>query len=246
MAGLAWHGTGQYSDSTMAMRISTLTKDMVDPVDQLGLMADTTSGSARDELEKYIGTELRKHRLRANFTVAGLARRAGLSQGMLSKIENGQTSPSLSTLGAVAEALGIPLSVLFAPLDTSRDVSFVAAGQGLEIDRRGTRAGHIYELLGHGVRGPVGVEPYLITLSEESDSYPDFQHEGVEFIHMLSGRLIYRHGERTFPMGPGDSLFFDAIAPHGPLELVELPCRYLSIISYERVPQSETQEGNSP
>lgn len=210
-----------------------------DPVDALGLMADTASGVARTALEKYIGTELRKHRQRAGFTVAGLARRASLSQGMLSKIENGQTSPSLATLGALAEALGIPLSVLFSPLDKSRDVSFVPAGEGLEIDRRGTRAGHMYELLGHGVRGSIGVEPYMITLSEESDSYPDFQHEGVEFIHMVAGRLVYRHGERTFPMGPGDSLFFDAIAPHGPLELVDLPCRYLSIISYERIPKGD-------
>lgn len=215
----------------------TVAEEHADPVDRFGLLADTTSGANRDDLEKYIGAELRRHRRRANLTLASLARRAGVSQGMLSKIENGQTSPSLSTLGALAEALGVPLSVLFTPLDTSRDVSHVPAGQGLEIDRRGTRAGHIYELLGHGVRGPVGVEPYLITLSEESESFADFQHEGVEFIHMLSGRVLYRHGNHTFTLGPGDSLFFDAIAPHGPAELLELPARYLSIISYERLPQ---------
>ncbi len=201
-----------------------------------------SGGATPRDLEKYIGAELRRYRLRSNLTVASLAQRAGLSQGMLSKIENGHTSPSLTTLGALASALGIPLSVLFAPLDTSRDVSFVPAGQGLEIDRRGTRAGHVYELLGHGVRGPVGVEPYLITLSTESESYPDFQHEGVEFIHMLSGRLVYRHGEQRFTMGPGDSLFFDAIAPHGPAELLELPARYLSIICYERLPAGAEPE----
>ncbi len=88
---------------------------------------------------------------------------------MLSKIENGQISPSLGTLGALASALGVPLTVLFSSLDTSRDVSFVPAGQRLGIDRRGTRAGHTYELLGHGVRGPIGVEPYMIVLSEESE-----------------------------------------------------------------------------
>lgn len=201
----------------------------------LGLMADTTRGPQRHELEKYIGQEIRKHRLRANMTIVALAQRAGLSKGMMSKIENGQTSPSLSTLAALADSLGIPLSVLFSSLDASRDVSCVPAGEGLIIDRRGTRAGHVYELLGHGVRGPVGMEPYMITLSAGSEPHAEFQHEGVEFIHMLSGRLIYRHGDNRFELAPGDSLFFDAIAPHGPAQLLDLPARYLSIITYARM-----------
>ena len=185
--------------------------------ESLGLIADTTAGAASRDLEKYIGAEIRKYRRRADMTLIALAQRAGLSQGMMSKIENGQTSPSLSTLAALADALSIPLSSLFTPLEQNRDVSFVPAGQGLEIDRRGTRAGHVYELLGHGVRGPVGVEPYLITLSQDSEPFGDFQHEGAEFIYMLEGRLVYRLGQRTFPMGPGDALFFDSIAPHGPI-----------------------------
>lgn len=206
-----------------------------DEAETLGLIADTTAGPVRRDIEKYIGTEIRRHRRRAGMTLLGLAQRAGVSQGMLSKIENGQTSPSLSTLSALAEALGVPLSVLFSSLDESRDVSHVPAGEGLHIDRRGTRAGHMYELLGHGVRGPVGVEPYLITLSEESEPYSDFQHEGVEFIYMLSGEVVYRHGAGRYHLRPGDALFFDAIAPHGPEELVELPAIYLSIITYQRV-----------
>lgn len=200
----------------------------------LGLIADTTAGAAPRDLEKYIGTEIRKLRRGADLTVQQLANQAGLSQGMLSKIENGNTSPSLSTLAAVAEALNMPLSALFTPLEQSRDVSFVPANGGLAIDRRGTRAGHVYELLGHGVGGDVGVEPYLITLSEGSETFGDFQHEGVEFIYMLEGELVYRHGTRDFRMRPGDSLFFDSIAPHGPVELVSLPAKFLSIITYAR------------
>lgn len=206
--------------------------------EELGLIPDTTAGAAPRDLEKYIGLEIRKQRRRANITVQQLAKQAGLSQGMMSKIENGNTSPSLTTLASLADALSLPLSTLFTPLEESRDVSFVPAGQGLEIDRRGTRAGHVYELLGHGVRGPVAVEPYLITLKEESEAYGDFQHEGVEFIHMLEGEIVYRHGDRSFRLQPGDSLFFDSIAPHGPVELVELPARFLSIITYSRGDES--------
>lgn len=202
----------------------------------------TVSPAVQDELgapegrrlEHYIGIEIRRHRKRHGLTVAEMAQQAGVSQGMLSKIENGQVAPSLSTLSALAEAMNVPISAFFAPFEQSRDVTYVPRDQGLDIDRRGTRAGHLYKLLGHGVRGEVGVEPYLITLTEDSEPYDQFRHEGVEFLYMLSGEVIYRHGDRSFHLKPGDSLFFDAIVMHGPMELVSLPAIYLSVISYPR------------
>ena len=68
----------------------------------------------------------------------------------------------------------------------------------------------------------------LLTLPEV---FPIFQHEGVEFIYMLQGIVVYRHADTTYRLSPGDSLFFDADAPHGPEELVQLPVRFLSIIT---------------
>ena len=62
----------------------------------------------------------------------------------------------------------------------------------------------------------------------------EFQHDGVEFIYMLSGKVIYRHADKLYPMSAGDALFFDAGAPHGPEELLERPMTYLSIIIYPR------------
>ena len=49
---------------------------------------------------------------------------------------------------------------------------------------------------------------------------------------MLEGEVDYRHGDQVYALKPGDSLFFDADAPHGPEVLVRLPARYLSVISY--------------
>ena len=78
------------------------------------------------------------------------------------------------------------------------------------------------------------VEPYLIVLDSESDTFKTFQHAGIEMIYMLEGKVDYRHGSGMYPLEPGDTLFFDADAPHGPERLVQLPIRYLSIISYPR------------
>jgi len=185
-------------------------------------------------LEASLGFEVRRLRKSIDLTVAELGAAAGISAGMLSKIENGSISPSLGTLDALAKALNIPISRLFAETDERRDCSFVKAGAGVRIERRGTKAGHLYDLLGHSLGGRVGVEPYLITLAEDAVPYTHFRHSGVEFIYMLSGKVRYRHGDRTYLMEQGDALFFDAAARHGPEDLIVVPMRYLSIIIYPR------------
>jgi transcriptional regulator with XRE-family HTH domain len=190
-----------------------------------------------NRLEMAIGHEVRGHRKRLGITVTDLAGATGISVGMLSKIENGNISPSLTTLQALASGLGVPLTALFRRYEEPRNAMFVKAGEGVELERRGTRAGHQYHLLGHIENNTTGVvvEPYLISLTARSDIFPTFQHEGMEFLYMLEGAVTYRHGDALYPMRPGDSLFFDADAPHGPEILDELPALYLSIICY---PQS--------
>ncbi len=172
-----------------------------------------------NNLELAIGHEVRKLRKKLGLTVTDLSNATGISSGMLSKIENGNISPSLASLQALSRALGIPLTTLFRGFEERRSASLVKSGEGLNIERRGTRAGHQYSLLGHIDDNSSGVmvEPYLITL---------------EFLYMISGEVVYRHANLLYRMRAGDSLLFDADAPHGPEQLVRLPARYLSIICY--------------
>ena len=203
--------------------------------DDDNLVTGSSAPPATDyTLEQAIGAQVRALRRRAEVTAAELASQAGISTGMLSKIENGAISPSLATLQAVAGALNVPISQLFAAFEEQRDCSFVRAGQGVAIERRGTKAGHQYNLLGHGLGGPVVVEPYLITLRDEAVPYTGFQHAGVEFIYMLTGEVVYRHGDQTYHLRPGDALLFDSGALHGPERLAKAPMTYLSIIVYPR------------
>lgn len=185
-------------------------------------------------LEVAIGRQVRELRKRQRLTGSDLAAAAGLSVGMLSKIENGVISPSLNTLQVLANALKVPLLQLFSGFEEQRGAMHVKAGEGVEIERAGTRAGHQYHLLGHigSNNSGVVVEPYLIVLNDKSDRFPAFQHEGIEMLYMLEGVLDYRHGDQIYRLEPGDSLLFDSDAPHGPEGLVELPARYLSIITY--------------
>ena len=185
-------------------------------------------------LEQAIGRQVRRYRKQLGLTITEMCDRTGLSAGMVSKIENGNTSPSLATLRSLATALNVPVTSLFREFEEQRDATFVKAGQGLAIERQGTRAGHQYQLLGHSVHSDVSVEPYLITLDNDSDVFPIFQHAGIEFLYILEGSMVYRHLNATYTMNPGDSLFFDSDAPHGPEELVDLPVRFLSVITRSR------------
>jgi transcriptional regulator with XRE-family HTH domain len=181
-------------------------------------------------LEGAIGQQVRTLRKRLNLTVANVAKQAKLSSGMLSKIENGLTSPSLATLSALAHALNVPVTSLFRGYEEQRDVTMIKAGEGLVIERRGSGAGHQYQLLGHTIGKPYSIEPYVISISDMSEVFPVFQHAGTELIYMLEGKVAYRHANKTYELEPGDSLFFDAEASHGPEEILALPCRYLSFI----------------
>lgn len=185
-------------------------------------------------LEVAIGREVRAFRRAQEMTVADLAERTGLSMGMLSKIENGNTSPSLTTLQIIANALSVQITSFFRRFEESRDAVHVKDGEAMEIERAGTRAGHQYHLLGHLGSNATGVlmEPYLITLTDQSDVFPIFQHDGVELLYMLEGEVLYRHAGKQYMLRPGDSLLFDADAPHGPDDLVKLPAKFLSIICY--------------
>lgn len=194
------------------------------------------TGPRYNILEVAIGREVKAFRTVLGLTVADLAVATGLSHGMLSKIENGMTSPSLTTLQTLSRALAVPVTAFFRRFEERRGATFVKAGEGLAIERRGTRNKHQYHLLGYtgDTSSRIVVEPYMITLTSESDVFPLFQHAGLEFLYMLEGEVVYRHADKLYPMSPGDSLFFDADVPHGPDEMRKLPIRFLSVISYPK------------
>jgi len=152
---------------------------------------------------------------------------------MLSRLETGGAMPSLETIVALAGALGVTPAQLFqsSGIDDG-GAQLVKAGAGLEVVRRGTRKRHTYHLLA-AQRGPKKVfEPFLVTLTDKSEVFPEFQHPGTEFIFILSGSLTYRHGGQSYPLSAGDALTFRGDVPHGPESLGKVPIRMLSIIMY--------------
>ena len=182
-----------------------------------------------------VAQRVRERRTDRGLTITQLADRAGISKGMLSKIENGQTSPSLGTIAALAGALDVPVTALFRGLEEEHDAIYVPAGQGIDIEHQGDdrSAGHSSQMLG-AMRGPDRLlEPLLVTLTEQTEVFPLYQHEGIELIYMLDGTMEYGTGTARYVLEPGDALQFEGEVPHGPVALIDLPIRFLSIKAYE-------------
>ncbi len=190
--------------------------------------ADRFENPARD-----LGSMARRLRESQNLTLADVAGRADISSAMLSRLETGRVSPSLETIVALSQALGVTASVLMQRVGSDDGgAQLIRAGEGLETVRSGTRRGHTYHLLA-AQRGPRKIfEPFLVTLNDRSEIFPGFQHPGTEFIHMLSGVMQYRHGRHSYLLNPGDTLTFRGDVAHGPERLDKVPIRMLSIIIY--------------
>jgi len=193
----------------------------------------TPQKNGKIDLDTYIGMKVKKARIEENLKITDVARISGISQGMVSKIENAQVSTSLETLSKLCSVIGLPISKLFNDFDRpDGGAQLTKSGEGLEVVRRGTDKGHSYQLLTYQRGGKKSFEPFLVTMDDVSEVFPTFSHPGEEFIHILSGRLTYRHGNKVYEMGPGDSLTFNSEIPHGPEKLIDIPIKLLSIINY--------------
>jgi transcriptional regulator with XRE-family HTH domain len=180
-----------------------------------------------------LGRTARRLRESQNLTLADVAVRADISSAMLSRLETGRVSPSLETIVALSQALGVTPSALMQRVGADDGgAQLIKSGEGLETVRSGTRRGHTYHLLA-AQRGPRKIfEPFLVTLNDKSEVFPGFQHPGIEFIHLLAGIIHYRHGRHTYVMKPGDTLTFRGDVAHGPERLEKVPIRMLSLIIY--------------
>ncbi|HOY71320.1 MAG TPA: XRE family transcriptional regulator [Methylotenera sp.] len=207
---------------------------------------ESEEGKAEEQnksLGRHLGTTIRQLRLDHNLTIAEVSERAGISRGMLSKIENNLAATSLETLEQLANALGVTLSKLFQNYNLPRGAAqLVKDGEGMEVVRRGTRVGHTYHLLAYDQGPHKTFEPFLITLEDSHEEFPAFEHPGTEFIHMLEGKLEYRVGKETFVLSRGDSLTFQGDIPHRPESFIQTPIKFLAIIHYDAPDKNHSEE----
>jgi transcriptional regulator with XRE-family HTH domain len=157
-----------------------------------------------------VGAQLRALRVQNGLSMRLLAERSGLNVNTLGLIENGKTSPSVSTLQQIALALNVPITAFFEQDAVSKNIVFQKK------DQRPQALFHhgALEDLGSGVMLGGG-HPLLVTLQPGADSGPaPIMHSGFEFVFCLEGRLGYTIEDQHYLLEPGDSLLFESQLPH--------------------------------
>ncbi len=182
-------------------------------------------------LDQKVGNVVKQERILAGLTLSQLSEKAAVSTAMISKIERGHVSASLTTLGALADAMGVPLINFFSGTVERADVSYVVAGEGITVQRTGASFGQMYKLIGRAENSHIGLESQLITLTKPLAKRPLYQHAGVEFMHVTKGEMTYRCADQHYRLGPGDSLSFDSNIAHGPTELHSETVTFLTVHS---------------
>lgn len=175
----------------------------------------TPEAPAAAKLEKLVGSRIAEARARAGITLDRLATLTGFSKGYLSKIENSRKVPPIGSLARIAAALRTDITDLLHPPSAAPEggLSVVRAGERRPVVRGGTAFGYDYVSLADNRRDKK-MEPFLFTFPSRIDKYVFFEHEGEEFMFVLTGRVEWQAGSRKLVLEPGDSIYFDARMPH--------------------------------
>lgn len=190
----------------------------------------------------HVGRELRRLRAERGLSIRALAERSGLAVNTLSLIENGRSSPSVSTLQMLAQALSVPMCAFFDTDQPRRELVFLAAASR----PRAAFAHGTVEDLGTGL-SERGISPLLVTLAPGADSgaHP-IVHTGDELVLCLEGHIEYRLDDQPFVLAEGDSLMFAAHLPHSWRNLDPTPSRALLVLCPSDVHDRPTERHFAP
>lgn len=171
-----------------------------------GFSADSTISKMTID----VGSNLRRLREERNLSIRALAQKSGLAINTLSLIENGRSSPSVSTLQQLALALEVPIIAFFEAETPENNISYIKA------DCRPRAAFDLGTLEDLGAGTFIqAVEPFVVTLEPNTSNGPqDIIHTGYEFVYCLKGRIAYTIARNTYLLETGDSLLFEAHLPH--------------------------------
>lgn len=165
---------------------------------------------SREAISVDVSTRLRELREGQGISMRTLATKSGLSANALSMIERGKTSPSVSTLYKLADALGISITAFFGVETEKKRVVFIKSDERTRMSF--TRG--VFEALG-GEQFSGRVEPFMLTLESGASCGPHgMVHTGHEFIFCLRGQLDYYVEKEIFHLEAGDSLLFSSKLSH--------------------------------
>ena len=194
-----------------------------------------TDAQPTNVIDHAIGTTLSGLRKSRGMTARQLAANSEVSAAMISRIESGQVSPSISTLNALSSALDVPLISLFRETASAHaDFTHVKQGEGLKSTRVIDEHSHDFINLAFHTRRDMQFEARMVTLVRQSAKPPRYVGHGVVFVYAIEGEAVYQYGKQEITLNAGDSLSLDAELSHGFVEIVTPEFVFLTVQAERR------------
>jgi transcriptional regulator with XRE-family HTH domain len=180
--------------------------------------------------EHQVARRIRDLRQSRNMTLQQVSEIAGLSKGLLSKIETCHVSPPIATLAKIAEALDVSIGEFFEWSESYETLVYCPKSKRQSVRGRRTSSNYVYELLAPGRRHR-DMNPTIVSIDGKTYKFSLLDHSGEQLVFMLEGEMDYVVGNQTYTMLPEDALYFDARSPHGPRLKKNQKARYLVVFS---------------
>ncbi len=202
----------------------------------------------KNDLAKRIGEKIKTIRVQNNLTQKKLSQVAGLSPAMLSRMESGQTIPSISTLQQISDALKVDIGYFFQQEDPKDYIITLPGERRRVISRSGPRRLVAYELelLAEGMKNPF-MEPAIVSYVGREQEIEPRVHDGQEFMYLLEGNVRLTLGTKEFVLNPGTAAYWNGNIPHKGVSLGNktaraihvhlIPGRWTGTFRYEDMPR---------
>ncbi|MEH6679830.1 MAG: helix-turn-helix domain-containing protein [Sediminicola sp.] len=175
-----------------------------------------------------IGKRIKEIRKTGSWTLSDVAQKAGVTSGLISRIENGRTMPSLPVLLKLIGALEIEVTDFFKGMPQSNGAAFMVARkeENAPIEKEDEAVGFSYNYIFGKQLSSLGFEAVLLEVAPHSKR-EKVTTDAFEFKYILTGECYYVIGSEEVLLREGDSLFFDGRIPHVPINRSNVPSKML-------------------
>jgi transcriptional regulator with XRE-family HTH domain len=175
-----------------------------------------------------LGRRVRAARIARRLTLEEVVARANFTVSWLSKLENGQLTPSLEGLVRLADVLECGVEHLVGGLSVPPRFVVSRKGDGRLDQPRSGRQGAIAEFLAEEWRERA-MDPTILHLAGDGTRSKPETHDGERFLHVLAGTVTVSYGDDRIELAAGDSLYIDAAVPHTIVPVARGKAQVLSV-----------------
>ncbi|MEA3362275.1 MAG: XRE family transcriptional regulator, partial [Thermodesulfobacteriota bacterium] len=168
-------------------------------------------------MEFNIGQKIKTLRKERKLTLQDVANETSFSPALISQIENNNVSPPIATLSKIARFFDVKMSYFFEEGEESSRYEIVRHDErrivSRVISKDGSKHGYTYEALSFRKKNKK-MEPFFLTVTERAQEETLYNHEGEEFLLIVSGKAEIILDDERFILEEGDAVYFDSTVKH--------------------------------